>query len=402
VTLAEVGDIIEFDFYPTNHSVIRAEYLYPCIPYEDTGVDKIGFFSGFKPVDAILSDPPKFYLRVNDSNPIFYYCGAPGSCIEQQMVGVINPNASTSLVLQKQLAANSSFMLLPGQPWPAEEEDPFATTTTAAPSTTAPSTPTTSSAVPAAATTSASPAPSSHHSGLSGGAIAGIAIGAAAIALAAAVLIYFCGRQSIRQRTQPPTAGVMIQPTPFSPTQGHGHMSFMIDPSKHLSMTASAVGVPHSGPSPALPGYIPSHDPAMSPPLQPSHPVSDALSPGAAADIGVPASPSPSPSQMYAAPAYNNMPAPSPMYVPHLFYPVSRQNGASDDETNPILLYRHPSPQQPFVYTAVPQGVHEMAAPDQMQYLLNHQQQQQPQQGGIMNFIRRSSLGKSGGVERYG
>ncbi len=37
----------EYQFYPTNHSVIRAEYGYPCIPYEDTGVDKIGFISGF-------------------------------------------------------------------------------------------------------------------------------------------------------------------------------------------------------------------------------------------------------------------------------------------------------------------------------------------------------------------
>lgn len=46
----------EFDFYPQNHSVVRAEYKYPCIPYELTGVDKVGFFSGFEPVDAILPD----------------------------------------------------------------------------------------------------------------------------------------------------------------------------------------------------------------------------------------------------------------------------------------------------------------------------------------------------------
>lgn len=53
VILANKGDVIEFNFFPDNHSVVRAEYGYPCIPYELTGVDKIGFFSGFKPVDTI-------------------------------------------------------------------------------------------------------------------------------------------------------------------------------------------------------------------------------------------------------------------------------------------------------------------------------------------------------------
>jgi plastocyanin len=91
VVQANPGDIIEFDFYPQNHSVARAEYLKPCIPYEDTGVGKVGFFSGFHPVDAILNSPPKWRVRVNDSNPVFYYCTAPGSCINYQMVGVINP-----------------------------------------------------------------------------------------------------------------------------------------------------------------------------------------------------------------------------------------------------------------------------------------------------------------------
>lgn len=31
------GNVVEFAFYPTNHSVIRAEYKFPCIPYELTG-----------------------------------------------------------------------------------------------------------------------------------------------------------------------------------------------------------------------------------------------------------------------------------------------------------------------------------------------------------------------------
>lgn len=44
----------EFAFFPSNHSVGRAEYQQPCIPYEDTGEKKVGFWSGFFPVDKVL------------------------------------------------------------------------------------------------------------------------------------------------------------------------------------------------------------------------------------------------------------------------------------------------------------------------------------------------------------
>lgn len=115
VTQAEVGDFIEFRFHPTNHSVVRAAYGYPCIPYELIETDKVGFTSGFHPVDAVIPDPPTWTVRVNDSDPIFYYCSAPGSCINYAMVGVINPNATTSLDRQKKAAEDSTFMLQPGE-----------------------------------------------------------------------------------------------------------------------------------------------------------------------------------------------------------------------------------------------------------------------------------------------
>lgn len=41
------GDIVNFRFWPGGHSVIRAEYGYPCIPYEDLeGNEGQGFYSG--------------------------------------------------------------------------------------------------------------------------------------------------------------------------------------------------------------------------------------------------------------------------------------------------------------------------------------------------------------------
>ena len=300
VTQAEAGDTILFQFYPTNHSVIRAEYGYPCIPYEDTGVDKVGFFSGFFPVDAILPDPPQWSIVINDTNPIFLYCGATGSCIDHQMLAVINPNATTSLQHQKDLAAQSQFMLLPGQPWPEESEDPF-TTTSSTPSPTA--SPTTSNTAAAASATS-----SDHHSSLGTGAIVGIAIGGAALALAAAVALYLCGRQSRSRHNkhydERPGTG---HGTQVSYNPAGSHMSYMTDPMKHMSMHSSVLGM-GSGPSPALPGYVPSHDPTMSPTMQHAYmPVSDSLGPAPpGSDHGTPLSPSPS--QVYSVPAYPGMP----------------------------------------------------------------------------------------------
>ncbi|KAF1990915.1 hypothetical protein K402DRAFT_389816 [Aulographum hederae CBS 113979] len=193
VTLASEGDIIEFHFFPPNHSVVRAEYMHPCVPYEKFG-PRAGFFSGFMPVDAVLDDPPKYQVRVNNTDPIFFYCSAPGSCINYAMVGVINPNATTSLEQHKQAARDSAYMLQPGEAFPAEAD----------PSSANPSATATSAGSAASSTSSGAPAPtgsgssdaqegSSHH-GLSTGAIAGIAIGGAAVLLLAAAVFFMMGR----------------------------------------------------------------------------------------------------------------------------------------------------------------------------------------------------------------
>jgi hypothetical protein len=169
-------------------------------------VDKAGFFSGFRPVDAILLEPPKFTIEINDTSPIFFYCSASGSCIGYGMVGVINPNATTSLVTQRQLAMNSTFMLQPGEPWPSEgAADPFTTTATARATAVTTSTATSQPNY----TESAGEAKKSYT--LSTGAIAGIAIGGLAIVLMAAALLYFCGRRSRKIRNGPPPQH------PFSP-----------------------------------------------------------------------------------------------------------------------------------------------------------------------------------------
>ncbi|TPX16417.1 uncharacterized protein E0L32_003711 [Thyridium curvatum] len=193
---ASVGDIIEFNFYPGGHSVVRADYKRPCIPWELSGVNRQpGFFSGFQNPHVYSGDGPKFRVRVNDTDPIFYYCSAPGSCFEQNMVGVINEvglffpsgackdkaaneamqRENATLKVQKEFAANATFQLNPGEPLPSE---------------TSSTKPAQSSSPPASGSDS-----SSHGSSLSAGAIAGIAIGGAAVLLLAGALLYLCGRR---------------------------------------------------------------------------------------------------------------------------------------------------------------------------------------------------------------
>lgn len=184
---ADVGDVIEWQFYPSNHSVARAAYEYPCIPYEDVGTGNVGFWSGFEPVSQILEDPPNFQVTVNDSNPIFFYCSAPGACINDGMVGVINPTANETLQIQVEFAKNSTIMISPGQSFPSEG----ASSTSASATATATSTSTST----ASATSTAVATSSSSGSKLSTGAIVGIAIGGAAVAILAAAVLYLCGRQ---------------------------------------------------------------------------------------------------------------------------------------------------------------------------------------------------------------
>ncbi|KAK4956201.1 hypothetical protein LTR10_005722 [Elasticomyces elasticus] len=150
--LAVPGDIVTFEFWSGNHSAIRAAYGHG-------------------------------------------------------MVGVINPNASTSLNTQIELSRQADYMLLPGQAVPEDAMQSMsslaATATTATVTVTATNSVSTSSyeaytTNPSSATPSSTaqedPAVTSGSSGLSPGAIAGIAIGAVAVATIAAALFFFLGR----------------------------------------------------------------------------------------------------------------------------------------------------------------------------------------------------------------
>src|ERR1700722_6774591 len=146
VVYASIGDTISFEFFPSNHSIVRGEYFKsqacrdgscnPCIPYELIHPGKEGFNSGniisqatenvcYKIIRLILiAKVPTFNITIEDNSPIWFYCTALGSCHPNGMVGTINPGKGESIIKQKQAAANAPFQLLPGQDWPAEEAQP--------------------------------------------------------------------------------------------------------------------------------------------------------------------------------------------------------------------------------------------------------------------------------------
>ena len=66
--VAAVGTAVEFDFFPKNHTVTQSSFANPCHPLSG------GFFSGFVPTKDSPSGT-SFTIIVNDTKPIWFYCG---------------------------------------------------------------------------------------------------------------------------------------------------------------------------------------------------------------------------------------------------------------------------------------------------------------------------------------
>ncbi|EXA30725.1 hypothetical protein AU210_012440 [Fusarium oxysporum f. sp. radicis-cucumerinum] len=188
---ADVGDILEHRFYPNAHWVIRRDVGYPCIPYEYVDADGTGFSSGPPPVKAITNDAPRFHVRVYNSEPIFYYCGAPGYCVKYHMMGEVNPSKNETLDDWLKKTNGVDYQLTSGEHFPKEQG--FKTST--------------ASATPKS-TTSTTPDSTGdsfyHHNDRNshgGGAVAGIAIGGAQMLVSRARKIKCApGRLCIRRR----------------------------------------------------------------------------------------------------------------------------------------------------------------------------------------------------------
>ena len=81
------GDIVTFKFWPGNHSVIRAAYGYPCIPYEDLDENESGgFYSGVQSPDEhdVESGNVNNGLAISDAPSILTCFAAPNLELDHQ------------------------------------------------------------------------------------------------------------------------------------------------------------------------------------------------------------------------------------------------------------------------------------------------------------------------------
>jgi len=103
-TTVSPGSQVEFQFYGTGvnltHSVVQASFADPCQPM----ANETGFFSGGFTTTGTGPNSTVFVITVNDTTPIWFFCGFPGHC-ELGMVGVINPPSSGGNTLEAFAAA---------------------------------------------------------------------------------------------------------------------------------------------------------------------------------------------------------------------------------------------------------------------------------------------------------
>lgn len=109
---AKAGELVQFHFYPMNHSVAQSSFADPCMPISESesGNGTTGFFSGFMPVKPEDTLMPTFTIPIVDEKPIWFYCATGPHC-QRGMVGAINPpkdNAERTIEKYREAAARTT------------------------------------------------------------------------------------------------------------------------------------------------------------------------------------------------------------------------------------------------------------------------------------------------------
>lgn len=83
--------MVQFQFLDGNHTVTQSTFDEPCISMNKADSTKQGFLSGFMPfaASAAKGELPVFTIMVNDTKPIWVYCGQGPHC-KKGMAMVIN------------------------------------------------------------------------------------------------------------------------------------------------------------------------------------------------------------------------------------------------------------------------------------------------------------------------
>ncbi|OBT89527.1 hypothetical protein VE02_01102 [Pseudogymnoascus sp. 03VT05] len=90
--VADVGDMIQFQFGVGNHTVTQSTFDAPCLPM-GAGTNITAISTGFMPVAADATTAPLYTIPIVDKTPIWLYC-AQGKHCQNGMVMVINENTA--------------------------------------------------------------------------------------------------------------------------------------------------------------------------------------------------------------------------------------------------------------------------------------------------------------------
>ncbi|KAL2128656.1 hypothetical protein VTI74DRAFT_8859 [Chaetomium olivicolor] len=104
--IAENGDVIEFRFWPKNHSVVAGHFAQGCRPSSSEA--QRFFYTGFFPTQQGVNSQV-FRYTVKDNKPLPIYCSQnTGKHCKNGMVAVINPDPSQDYTLDAYVALSSA------------------------------------------------------------------------------------------------------------------------------------------------------------------------------------------------------------------------------------------------------------------------------------------------------
>ncbi|PVH89560.1 Cupredoxin [Cadophora sp. DSE1049] len=110
---AAVGDMVQFQFAPNNHTVTQSTFDVPCQPIAANS-NVTGIYSGYMPVSASSTTTPTYTIMVKNTTPMWLYCSQGKHC-QNGMTMVINENTAAnstrSLAGYTALAAKSTVNL---------------------------------------------------------------------------------------------------------------------------------------------------------------------------------------------------------------------------------------------------------------------------------------------------
>ncbi|KIW70065.1 hypothetical protein PV04_02375 [Phialophora macrospora] len=116
---APVGSIVQFQYHPKNHTITESSFAEPCKPIAAnlTSPTRPGLRSGFVPVTGMEPFTPVFNVLINDTKPIWIFCGQTNHC-QKGMAMVINQNDSSPNTIDAYIANAAKLPLAPAPPAP--------------------------------------------------------------------------------------------------------------------------------------------------------------------------------------------------------------------------------------------------------------------------------------------